>query len=56
VLISGEPLLLSIGRTILVYVLLIQICIVSAFLLQYLANSLTSRVRLAMDHFTSGDK
>jgi len=56
VLVPGEPLLLSIGRAILVYVLMIQICIVSAFLLQYLTNSLTSRVRLAMDNFTSGDK
>ncbi len=56
VLVPGEPLLLSSGRAILVYVLMIQICIVSAFLLQYLTNSLTSRVRLAMDNFTSGGK
>jgi peptidoglycan/LPS O-acetylase OafA/YrhL len=56
VLVPGEPLLLITGRAILVYVLMIQICIVSAFLLQYLTNSLTSRVRLAMDNFTSGDK
>ena len=55
-LVPGEPLLLSIGRAILVYVLMIQICIVSAFLLQYLTTSLTSRVRLAMDNFTSDDK
>ena len=56
VLVPGEPLLLSAGRAILVYLLMIQICIVSAFLLQYLTNSLTSRVRLAMDNFTSGGK
>jgi len=56
VIVPGEPLLLSMGRAILVYVLMIQICIVSAFLLQYLTTSLTSRVRLAMDNFTSGDK
>ena len=56
VLVQGEPPLLSAGRAILVYVLMIQICIVSAFLLQYLTNSLTSRVRLAMARFTSGDK
>jgi peptidoglycan/LPS O-acetylase OafA/YrhL len=56
VLVPGEPLLLSAGRAILVYVLMIQICIVSAVLLQYLTNSLASRVRLAMDNFTSGDK
>ena len=55
-LVPGEPLLLSAGRAILVYVLMIQICIVSAVLLQYLTNSLASRVRLAMAHFTSGDK
>lgn len=56
VLVRGEPLLLSAGRAILVYVLMIQICIVSAFLLQYLTNSIARRVRLAMGLFTSGIK
>jgi peptidoglycan/LPS O-acetylase OafA/YrhL len=56
VLVPGEPLLLSAGRAILVYVLMIQICIVSAVLLQYLTNSIASRVRLAMALFTSGGK
>ncbi len=55
-LVPGEPLLLSAGRAILVYVLMIQICIVSAFLLQYLTNLITSRVRLAMGLFSSGIK
>jgi peptidoglycan/LPS O-acetylase OafA/YrhL len=56
VLVPGEPLLVSAGRAILVYVLMIQICIVSAVLLQYLTNSIASRVRLAMALFTSGGK
>ena len=56
VLVQGEPPLLSAGRAILVYVLMIQICIVMAFFLQYLTNSITSRFRLAMGSFTSGIK
>jgi peptidoglycan/LPS O-acetylase OafA/YrhL len=56
VVVRGEPSLLTAIRGILLYILIIQICIVNAFLLQYLTNSLTSRVRLAMAHFTSGDK
>jgi peptidoglycan/LPS O-acetylase OafA/YrhL len=56
VLVQGEPLLLSAGRAILVYVLMIQICIAIAFLLQYLTNSITSPFRLAMGSFTSGIK
>jgi hypothetical protein len=56
VVVRGEPSLFTAIRGILLYILILQICIVNAFLLQYLTNSLTSRVRLAMAHFTSGDK
>jgi hypothetical protein len=56
VVVRGEPSLLTAIRGILLYILILQICIVNAFLLQYLTNSLTSRVRLAMAHFTSGGK
>jgi len=56
VLVQGEPPLLSAGRAILVYVLMIQICIAIAFLLQYLTKLIASRFRLAMGSFTSGIK
>ena len=56
VVVRGEPSLLTASRAILLYVLIIEICIVNACLLQQLTNSLASLVRLAMAHFTSGDK
>ena len=56
VVVRGEPSLLTASRAILLYILIIQICIVNACLLQQLTNSIGSRVRLAMAHFTSGDK
>jgi len=52
-LVQGEPSLLTASRIILLYILIIEICIVNACLLQQLTNSITSRVRLAMAHFTS---
>ena len=51
VLVQGEPPLLSAGRAILVYVLMIQICIVTAFLLQYLTNAIANQVKLAIGMF-----
>jgi len=55
-LVRGEPSLLTAGRAILLYILILEICIVNACLLQQLTNSITSRVRLAMAQFTSGGK
>lgn len=51
VLVQGEPPLLSAGRAILVYVLMIQVCIVTAVLLQYLTSSIASQVKLAIGMF-----
>ena len=56
VVVRGEPSLLTASRAILLYILIFEICIVNACLLQQLTNSIASRVRLAMAHFTSGDK
>ena len=56
VVVRGEPSILTASRAILLYILILQICIVNACLLQQLTNSIASRVRLAMDHFTSGGK
>jgi len=56
VVVRGEPSLLTASRAILLYILIIEIGIVNACLLQQLTNSIASRVRLAMAHFTSGDK
>jgi peptidoglycan/LPS O-acetylase OafA/YrhL len=50
----GEPSLLTASRGIVLYILIIEICMVNAYLLQQLTNSIASRVRLAMAHFTSG--
>jgi len=54
VVVRGEPSLLTASRAILLYILIIQICIVNACLLQQLTNWIASRVRLAMANFTSG--
>ena len=54
VVVRGEPSLLTASRAILLYILIIEIGIVNACLLQQLTNSIASRVRLAMAHFTSG--
>jgi hypothetical protein len=54
VVVRGEPSLLTASRAILLYILIFEICIVNACLLQQLTNSIASRVRLAMAHFTSG--
>jgi len=56
VVVRGEPSLLTASRAILLYILILQICIVNACLLQQLTNSIGSRVRLARGHFTSGNK
>jgi peptidoglycan/LPS O-acetylase OafA/YrhL len=56
VVVRGEPSLLTASRAILLYILIFEICIVNACLLQQLTNSIASRVRLAMAPFTSGDK
>ena len=56
VVVRGEPSLVTASRAILLYILLFQICIVNACLLQQLTNSIASRVRLAMAPFTSGGK
>lgn len=56
VVVRGEPSLLTASRAILLYVLIIEIGIVNAFLLQQLTNSIARRVRLAMGLFTSGIK
>jgi peptidoglycan/LPS O-acetylase OafA/YrhL len=56
VVVRGEPSLVTASRAILLYILIFEICIVNACLLQQLTNSIASRVRLAMAHFTSGDK
>ena len=56
VVVRGEPSILTASRAILLYILILQICIVNACLLQQLTNSIASRVRLAMAHFTSGGK
>ncbi|MEG4583559.1 acyltransferase family protein [Microcoleus sp. MON1_C5] len=56
VVVRGEPSLLTATRAILLYVLIIQIGIVNAFLLQQLTNSIARRVRLAMAPFISGGK
>jgi peptidoglycan/LPS O-acetylase OafA/YrhL len=56
VVVRGEPSLLTASRAILLYILLIEIGIVNACLLQQLTNSIASRVRLAMAPFTSGGK
>jgi peptidoglycan/LPS O-acetylase OafA/YrhL len=50
----GEPSLLTASRGIILYILIIEICMVNACLLQQLTNSIVSRVRLAMAQFTSG--
>jgi len=54
--VRGEPSLVTAIRAILLYILIIEICIVNACLLQQLTNSIASRVRLAMAPFTSGSK
>jgi peptidoglycan/LPS O-acetylase OafA/YrhL len=56
VVVRGEPSLLMASRAILLYILLIEIGIVNACLLQQLTNSIASGVRLAMAPFTSGGK
>jgi peptidoglycan/LPS O-acetylase OafA/YrhL len=56
VVVRGEPSLLTASRAILLYILICEICIVNACLLQQLTNSIASRVRLAIAHFTWGDK
>ncbi|MEG4115002.1 MULTISPECIES: acyltransferase family protein [unclassified Microcoleus] len=56
VVVRGEPSLLTATRAILLYVLIIEIGIVNAFLLQQLTNSIARRVRFAMGLFTSGLK
>ncbi|MEG4408762.1 hypothetical protein, partial [Microcoleus sp. MON2_D5] len=56
VVVRGEPSLLTASRAILLYVLISEICIVNAFLLQQLTNSIARQVRLAMGLFTSGLK
>ena len=56
VVVRGEPSLLTASRAILLYILIIEICMVNACLLQQLTNSISSRVRLAMAPFTSGGK
>jgi hypothetical protein len=56
VVVRGEPSLLTASRAILLYILTLEIGIVNAYLLQQLTNSIASRVRLAMAHFTSGGK
>ncbi|MEG5065821.1 acyltransferase family protein [Microcoleus sp. B3-A4] len=56
VVVRGEASLLTASRAILLYILIIEICIVNAFLLQQLTNSMARRVRLAMAPFTSGGK
>jgi peptidoglycan/LPS O-acetylase OafA/YrhL len=56
VVVRGEPSLLTASRAILLYILIIEIGIVNACLLQQLTNSISSRVRLAMAPFTSGGK
>jgi hypothetical protein len=56
VVVRGEPSLLTASRAILLYILIIEIGIVNACLLQQLTNSIASRVRLAMAPFTSGGK
>ncbi|MEG4802086.1 acyltransferase family protein [Microcoleus sp. ARI1-B5] len=56
VVVRGEPALLTASRAILLYVLIIEICIVNACLLQQLTNSIASRVKLAMALFTSDRK
>ena len=56
VVVRGEPSLLTASRAILLYILIIEIGIVNACLLQQLTNSIASRVRLAMAPFTSGRK
>ncbi|MEG4092317.1 acyltransferase family protein [Microcoleus sp. Pol12B4] len=53
VVVRGEPSLLTASRAILLYILILQICIVNACLLQQLTNSIASRFRLAMGSFTS---
>ncbi|MEG4581481.1 acyltransferase family protein [Microcoleus sp. MON1_C5] len=54
--VRGEPSLLTASRAILLYILISEICIVNACLLQQLTNSIARRVRLAMGLFTSGIK
>jgi peptidoglycan/LPS O-acetylase OafA/YrhL len=56
VVVRGEPSLLTASRAILLYILILQICIVNACLLQQLTNSIANRVRLAIAPFTSGGK
>lgn len=56
VVVRGEPSLLTASRATLLYILILQICIVNACLLQQLTNSIASRIRLAMAPFTSGGK
>jgi peptidoglycan/LPS O-acetylase OafA/YrhL len=56
VVVRGEPSLVTASRAILLYILIVQICIVNACLLQQLTNSIASRVQLAMAPFTSGGK
>ena len=54
VVVRGEPSLLTASRAVLLYILIFEICIVNACLLQQLTNSIASRVRLVIAHFTSG--
>jgi peptidoglycan/LPS O-acetylase OafA/YrhL len=56
VAVRGKPSLWTASRAILLYILLIEIGIVNACLLQQLTNSIASRVRLAIAPFTSGGK
>ena len=56
VVVRGEPSLLTASRSLLLYVLMMEICIVNAFLLQWLTNSIASGVKLTMGLFTSAIK
>jgi peptidoglycan/LPS O-acetylase OafA/YrhL len=53
VVVRGEPALLTASRAILLYVLIIEVCIVNACLLQQLTNSIANRVKLALASFNS---
>lgn len=56
VVVRGEPALLTASRAILLYVLIIEVGILNACLLQQLTNSIASRVKLAMTIFRSDTK
>lgn len=51
VVVRGEPSLLTASRSLLLYVLMMEICIVNAFLLQWLTNSIANQVKLAIGMF-----